>query len=291
MGPSGSEPRSGLDLFHPETGQFTAIVNPAITNASGNTIIAIQGDRQGNLWLGTEDDGVYLFDPQQKTFTRYGHSDKSLSSLGNNMIKCMLTDHKGQLWAGSINGGLNLFNAPSGDFFHYAYEPGNGSSLSQRTISALFEDRQGNLWVGTHRGGINIYSPGMEKFDLYRQEPTSNSLSYNDVKTFCEDSSGNDNIWIGTDGGGLDLFFRNRSAFQHFRNNPFDDKSLGSNAVLDLMRTGAATCGCLPGAAASTSSIKKGNPLPVSRTIRPTLIPSAPTLSRRRLKTMRASSG
>lgn len=226
---------TGLDLFHPETGQFTAILNPTITNISGNAIIAIQGDRQGNLWLGTEDDGVYLFDPQQKTFTRYGHSDKSPSSLGNNMIKCMLTDHKGQLWAGSINGGLNLFNAQSGDFFHYAYEPGNGSSLSQRTISALFEDRQGNLWVGTHRGGINIYSPGMEKFDLYRQEPTSNSLSYNDVKTFCEDGAGNENIWIGTDGGGLDLFLRNRSTFQHFRNDPFNDKSLGSNAVLDLM--------------------------------------------------------
>jgi len=226
--------QSGLDLFHPGTGQFTAMENPAITNASGNTIIAIKEDRQGNLWLGTEDDGVYLFDPLHKSFTRYGHSDKDASSLGNNMIKCMLTDHKGQLWAGSINGGLNLFHASSGSFFHYAYEPGNGSSLSQRTISALFEDRQGNLWVGTHRGGINIYSPGLEKFSLYRQGASPNSLSYNDVKTFCEDRSGK--IWVGTDGGGLDLFLRDEHIFQHYRNDPFNDRSLGSNAVLDVLQ-------------------------------------------------------
>jgi ligand-binding sensor domain-containing protein/signal transduction histidine kinase/DNA-binding response OmpR family regulator len=226
--------QSGLDLFHVETAQFSAMENPAATNASGNAIIAIQEDRQGDLWLGTEDDGLYLFDPLRRSFTRYAHSDKDASSLGNNMIKCMLMDHKGQLWAGSINGGLNLLHTPAGNFYHYAYEPGNGSSLSQRTISALYEDRQGNLWVGTHRGGINIYSPGIEKFDLYRQEPSAGSLSYNDVKTFAEDRSGN--IWVGTDGGGLDLFLRDQHSFKNYRNDPFNDRSLGSNAVLDVMQ-------------------------------------------------------
>ena len=226
--------QSGLDQFDASTGHFTAMENPAVTNTSGNTIIAMQADRQGDLWLGTEDDGLYLFDPLRRSFTRYGHSDKEASSLGNNMIKCMLMDHKGQLWAGSINGGLNLLHQPAGNFYHYAHEPGNGSSLSQRTISALFENKQGNLWVGTHRGGINIYSPGIEKFDLYRQEPTPGSLSYSDVKTFCEDKSGN--IWVGTDGGGLDLFRRDQHSFKNYRNDPFNDRSLGSNAVLDVMQ-------------------------------------------------------
>ena len=50
-----------------------------------------------------------------------------------------------------------------------------------------------------HRGGMNLYMPNTEKFSLYRQEPDANSLSYNDVKAFCQDTCGN--IWIGTDGG------------------------------------------------------------------------------------------
>jgi len=228
--------QTGLYAYQSSTARLSTFPNPAITNPSGNTITAIQEDRQGVLWLGTEDDGLYRFDPSQKTFTRFAHADTAPFSLGNNMIRCLLTDHTGRLWAGSINGGLNLFNPPAGSFFHYAYEPGNNTSLSQRTISALFEDRQGNLWIGTHRGGINIYSPGTEKFNLYRQEPSTNSLSYSDVSSFCEDYSGNGDIWIGTDGGGLDLFNRHQQIFRHYAYDPFNAHSLGSNAVLDVMQ-------------------------------------------------------
>ncbi|HEX9513979.1 MAG TPA: two-component regulator propeller domain-containing protein [Puia sp.] len=216
---------SGLQLFDKKDRHFTHL--------QGNAIKVIQEDRQGNLWLGTEDRGLELFDPLQKTVTPFRHSDKDPTSLGNDLIKSLLTDKKGNLWVGSINGGLNLFNPAKNSFFNYLDEPGNTSSLSQRTLSALFEDRQGNLWIGTHRGGINVYSPGMGKFNLYRQESAANSLSYSDVKAFCEDTRGI--IWIGTDGGGLDFFQRDKRIFQHYRYSPFDDKSIGSDAVLDVM--------------------------------------------------------
>jgi len=216
---------SGLALFNKK--------NRRLTLLPGNAVKVIQEDRQGNLWLGTEDAGLELFDPLIKTITRFSHSDKDPFSLGNNMIKSLLADKKGNLWVGSINGGLNLFNPAKNSFFNYQDEPGNGSSLSQRTISALFEDNQGNIWIGTHRGGINVYSPGKGKFNLYRQESTGNSLGYSDVKAFCEDASGN--IWIGTDGGGLDLFMRDKHIFQHYRYSPFDNGSIGSDAVLDVM--------------------------------------------------------
>ena len=225
--------QSSLDLFHPKEGKWTHYQNTMATNASGNTITAIQADRQGNLWLGTEDDGIFLFDPLHHTFTRFAHSDKDPASLGNNMIKSLLVDKMGRLWVGSINGGLNLYHPQDNAFFHYEYQPGNNTSLSQRTVSALREDRQGNLWIGTHRGGINIYSPGMEKFNLYRQESAAGGLSYNDVRAFCED---NGDIWIGTDGGGLDLFQRDKNRFRSHRYDPFDPHSLGSDAVLDVMR-------------------------------------------------------
>jgi ligand-binding sensor domain-containing protein/signal transduction histidine kinase/DNA-binding response OmpR family regulator len=224
-----------LNLFNTRDSSFTPFRNDrAITNPSGNTITCIQEDRRGNLWLGTEDDGVFLFDPIQNGFTRFAHSDKNPASLGNNMIKSLLVDKKGRLWVGCINGGLNLFDPSKNLFFNYKNEPGNSSSLSQRTVSALWEDHQGNLWIGTHRGGVNVFSQAMEKFNLYRQESASSSLSYNDVRAFCEDHDGN--IWIGTDGGGLDLFSRDKHIFQHYRYDPFKDNSLGSDAVLDVMR-------------------------------------------------------
>ena len=222
---------AGLNLYNAGNRSFTCFKYPG---HEGNAIRVIQQDRLGNLWLGTEDSGLYLFDPLHHTFTSFVHADKDETSLGNNMIKSLLVDKKGNLWTGGINGGLNLFNPSKNAFFHYYDEPGNITSLSQRTVSALFEDNQGNIWIGTHRGGINCYSPGMEKFNLYRQELTGNGLTYSDIKAFCEDNSGN--IWIGTDGGGLNLFRRDTRTFSHYTYDPFNEKSLGANAVLDIMQ-------------------------------------------------------
>ncbi len=96
------------------------------------------------------------------------------------------------------------------------------------------EDNQGNLWVGTHRGGVNLYTPSTLKFTLFRQEGDKNSLSYNDVRAFCEDHKGN--IWIATDGGGINLFDQKNKSFIHFLHNPNDKGSVGVNEILHLTR-------------------------------------------------------
>lgn len=217
---------SGLSLFNREADSFRSY-------AYTNVIKIIREDRQGNLLLGTADNGLFIYNNKENTYTQYRHREKDPASLASNLIRSLLVDKKGNIWIGSVNGGLDLFHPSSSTFFHYQNEPDNIYSLSQRTASALFEDNQGNLWVGTHRGGLNLYSPNTEKFTLYRQEQDKNSLSYNDVKAFCEDSRGN--IWIGTDGGGLNLFDRKKNTFRHNKYDPYDASTLGSNEVLNIM--------------------------------------------------------
>jgi ligand-binding sensor domain-containing protein/signal transduction histidine kinase/DNA-binding response OmpR family regulator len=222
----------GLQLFDREKGSFRQFPIPVSLDKEHQVIRIIRSNGKGQLWLGTEERGLLLFNPEQSSFTPYEHVEKDASSLSTNQVRSILTDSKGNLWTGGVNGGLDLFNAATGSFFHYQNEPENSRSLSQRTVSAIFEDRQGILWIGTHRGGINIYVPGAEKFRLYQQQPDVNSLSYNDVKAFCEDGKGR--IWIGTDGGGLNLFDRNRQTFRTYKYNPFNTTTLGSNEVLNI---------------------------------------------------------
>ncbi|HKH59556.1 MAG TPA: two-component regulator propeller domain-containing protein [Flavitalea sp.] len=225
---------SGINLFNRQTGRFALYQNledPYEIRAN-NAIRVIQESKQGSLWLGSEDNGLFVFDPVRLTFKQYDHREKIAQSLASNQIRSLLVDRRGALWVGSINGGLDLFNERDEFFFHYQNDPNNQSSLSQRTVSALYEDLQGNLWVGTHRGGINLFMPSTEKFTLFRQRRDENSLSYNDVKAFCEDSRGN--IWIGTDGGGLNLFDRKKNSFIHYKYDPFNPRTIGSNEVLDI---------------------------------------------------------
>lgn len=196
-------------------------------------ILTIADDGFGNLWLGTNNEGIYLFNISKYQYDNQHYNDSNQEELTSNLIRTIIKDKQQRLWIGSINGGLSLYEPKKMRFTHYTAEPDNPNSLSQRTISALYEDRQGNLWVGTHRGGINLYSPKAKKFELFRKNAYANSLGYNDITSFCEDSKGR--IWVGTDGGGLDQFDPKTKQFIHYRHDPKNPLSLASNAVLHIM--------------------------------------------------------
>ncbi|ADY53694.1 histidine kinase [Pseudopedobacter saltans DSM 12145] len=198
-----------------------------------HNINVVSSDKNGILWLGTEDDGIIKYSPSEKTSTHFRHNYLEQNSIGSNQIKALLIDKNQNLWVGTINGGLNKLNTKRYTFSNYTNDPNNSHGLSQRTISALFEDNQGNIWIGTHRGGVNIYSPLAEKFSLQRQSSQKSGLNYNDIKSFYEAKDGS--IWIGTDGGGINIWSPNRTSFSFLKNSPFDKTSLGSNEVLDIM--------------------------------------------------------
>lgn len=225
---------NGLYLFNRtnHTLQLYQDLPRRTSDKTTNSVLVIREDGKGNLWLGTEDNGVLLFQPDTKISKWYHHVQKDSSSLGGDLIRTLLVDKQGNLWVGGINAGLNLLRPGNASFLHFQNEPARPSSLSQRTVSALFEDNQGNLWIGTHRGGVNIYTPNGQKFRLYRQETKTNSLSYNDVRCFFEDRQGK--IWIGTDGGGLNQFDPQTNRYVHYRYNPFNNQSIGSDEILHL---------------------------------------------------------
>ncbi|TCD05608.1 hybrid sensor histidine kinase/response regulator [Pedobacter frigidisoli] len=221
---------AGIQVLNLKTGE-----SKPISGLEKYIIRAIKKSLDGNFWLATEESGMIRIETKTNAIKIYQHQEKSKNSIGSDLVRGIAFDQQKNLWIGGINGGLDYFDPVSEKFSHYQNEPGNASSLSQRTVSALFVDKQGNLWIGTHRGGVNFYSPEAEKFKLFRQEPNKNSLSYNDVRAFCEDIRGN--IYIGTDGGGLDVYNKKTQVFTHHRYNPFDAKSIGADAILDITQT------------------------------------------------------
>ena len=49
-------------------------------------VLSLEDDDNGNLWVGTENGGISILNPDLKTFRTYAHDDIDNTSLANNSI-------------------------------------------------------------------------------------------------------------------------------------------------------------------------------------------------------------
>ncbi len=110
---------------------------------SSNTIGAIVKDKQGFLWIPT-DNGLNRFDGN--AFDCFYNNPKDSHSIASNEIQALFIDRQERLWVGSI-GGISLYNPAHQNFSNYYPDSSNGKC--GRWFCALQQDQTGKLWVGT----------------------------------------------------------------------------------------------------------------------------------------------
>lgn len=206
---------------------------PGLKEQSGLTrTIAFTRDPLGNLWLGSETDGIAVYDYEKGNFRHFKKSEYDDRSLNDNLICAMLTDVKGNIWIGTHNEGLNFVNRDAELFTHYRHIPGV-NSLAMNRVLTITEDNNNKLWIGTDGGGVDIFDPATGHFSNLRNEPGNpNSIAGNAVSMVMKDRYGK--MWIGTWGFGISVYDPVTKKIQHFKNNPSDPKSLGYNNIWSI---------------------------------------------------------
>ena len=182
--------RPTYDILQDKNGAVWLAVFGGLVKYEGNTrthylpktiVGALLEDRQGNLWIGTQGQGLYKYDGEQ--LTKYTTAD----GLPRMAITALLEDKQGNIWIGTEQG-LSKYDGRS--LVNYSEKEG----LSDTVIMALYEDNQGYLWVGT-------YSQGLMRFDGQQitYYTTQEGLSDNLVKSIIQDRRGK--LWVGTEKG------------------------------------------------------------------------------------------
>jgi ligand-binding sensor domain-containing protein/signal transduction histidine kinase len=143
-------------------------------------------DQQQQVWIGTRDDGLFLFQ------TNHFIPAPGAEVLGP-QIFALFENHSGQLWAGAQNG-LGCWNGQNWKI----YTARDG--LSENVIRAIAEDTNGNFWIGTESHGLDFFQNG--KFISYRK--SENGLPGDDISCLYLDKEGA--LWVGTFGHGLARF-------------------------------------------------------------------------------------
>lgn len=160
-------------------------------------------DKEGNLWFGTLNEGVYRYDG--KSFTQFTKKD-GLSDHGVNTIT---EDKAGNILFGT-DSGISKYDGKT--FSKYT----DNVDASKKSISSLIEDSQGNLWFGVRREGVYRYDGKIfdnflnnnvpdKSFPLFPQndnQPFNLGNQYQLILDILEDKRGN--IWFSSwNGGGV----------------------------------------------------------------------------------------
>jgi PAS domain S-box-containing protein len=219
----------GLNKYDSLNKNFSFIqLNPINTNQNKFHVYAIYEDKNGIIWIGTENDGLYKYDIEISEITNFKHDTDNSNSINSNSVRFISGDNNENIWIGFENNGLDKFDLNKNKFSHYQYSQIQVNSPSSNRLRTAYNEEDKTLWIGTIQGGLNKFDFSTESFTAYAKNPSDlRSLNNNSVLSICKDNTGI--LWIGTSGGGVSK--SKDSWFQHIKNETNNQKSLSSNLV------------------------------------------------------------
>ncbi len=79
---------------------------------SSNDVTALYEDRKGRLWIGTQSNGLDLYDPVTKRFYHFSYKAGQKSGLSGNSITHIIEDPNGTIWVANNSQYLDRFKLP-----------------------------------------------------------------------------------------------------------------------------------------------------------------------------------
>ena len=161
----------GISLFNPHSGQAENLSIPIhpITHSvslAGKTICL---DKQGKVWYGCYNNGLYSFDPQTNAYQQFDIASAEqvkTNSFEKNTVNDIIVDKTdpNQMWIASNDheDGLVSMDIQTGKMKHHGIF---GSAM------ALMQDKKDELWVATWGGGLVRFDTKTQKNIAYYLEP------------------------------------------------------------------------------------------------------------------------
>jgi len=172
------------------------------------SITSLVEDKDGNIWINTNNYGIKKYNPATKEITEYVLKPLNYINTAPSVTN-IVKDNIDNLWFKHDNGILNLWDYKSKSFKEFKHDPSNPNSIStdinlEIGKDKMFYDKSGNYWLLTGGTGINYFSLAKAKFAIMKNLPDNpNSLSANSAWGIFEDNK--KNLWAGISISGLNV--------------------------------------------------------------------------------------
>lgn len=173
----------GVNYLPPTAGQFSSVSLSDLVKGNEDFIVScLCEDPDGTVWIGSDNGGLFRYDPVRKTAVRL---PGPLSALN---VHALLRQGD-YLWIGSYSQNLFRMHVRTGALRQYGAVDG----LGDPSVYALFVDSAGTLWAGT-QSSVCRFDPSTDRFvKEWDHEAWIGSIA--------EDDSGS--LWFATAQNGL----------------------------------------------------------------------------------------
>jgi len=179
-------------------------------------------DEKGNLWIGTEDNSVLIFDIQKEDFLSISEYTGLNYEFPDRTVLTITRSNPSRILFGTQRAGIICYDSKKQRFQQagYSADPGN---ILDGGIYSIITDRKGKIWVGTEHNGLKQYDP--ESNLIKDVSHLVNLTNVGKAKFFCyEDNAGD--LWFGIQYRGIYHKISSVKSFQSIGNS--------GKALLDL---------------------------------------------------------
>lgn len=173
-----------------------ADVYASIFDEPGCVVRAMKDDLDGNIWIGTENSGLFhlQFNAEGQVVEKHLYATHvPFCNISDNRIRTLFVDRTNVLWIGFHKKGVNYADI-CGKKFHLMHQLSspvrNELGYRGRFISSIYQDSKSRLWFADEEEGMFIYHPVGGAMHYLSGSEYSKSIS-----TVLESRSGD--IWLG----------------------------------------------------------------------------------------------
>jgi ligand-binding sensor domain-containing protein/two-component sensor histidine kinase len=206
--------------------------NPHDSNSiTAGFFYSLEQDPKGLLWMNSETNGIYSFNPVTGLFYNYRNVPKNKNSLADDQTTQLVVDKKGNIWIGTMSG-LDKLEPATKQFTHFTCLETKDAGISNNKVYSISIDEDDNLWLVTGSPGIDYFNTKTGKlirhFDFGSSDNPEDDWQ-NHLYEVCAGKNGN--MWIGSKDHGLYCYNTRTGNIMNFQHKKDDPYSISDNGV------------------------------------------------------------
>lgn len=193
---------------------------------------ALLFDKKKALWIGTQENGLYIIDTKTKQRVNTSTINKLVKNTAIRSI--VYLPKANQYLLGTDGDGLITLSEELDIISHDTYNSDKPSSLSGNGIYKIYNDKFDRLWITTFGGGVSYTLDKLPFKNFVHEINNANSLYNNMGRSCAQDDDGR--LWFGTSKG-ISIYNPATKLWRYLSLGTQDRPNDGAN-VLSLLNTG-----------------------------------------------------